>query len=98
MSAFVPAGFASADNAAQIEALCAARFAQDANAQASCRSRQSAAIAALMDRIELAVEGSREYKAANTCIERAKVKPPAQVDWTNALRCYENRMGAGNAP
>ena len=83
--------WAETDNAGQIQALCAARFAQDQAAQTSCRDRQHAAASKLMDRIELVAPGSRGYKAASACIERAKIAQPAQIDWPRALRCYENR-------
>lgn len=92
-----PAG-ASNENVIHIIAFCAARFADDPDAQTECRLRQHAAARELVDQIELASETSREFKAAQACIERATVVAPAQIDWGLALRCYQNRTGSDAAP
>jgi hypothetical protein len=92
---FAGSALASNDNAGQIRALCATRFAGDDAAQEDCRRRMHVAATELVNRIEMAAEGTHEYNAAKACIERATVAKPAQIDWPRALLCFENRVEAG---
>ncbi len=87
--------FAGNDNASQIKAFCVSKVGAEAAAQTACRQRQHAAAAQLVDEIQMAAEGTREYKAAKNCIERAKVAQPAQIDWPKALRCFKNQIEGG---
>jgi len=86
----------AADNAAEIEAFCTSNWPNDVEQQRLCQDRQHAAAREIISGVEAARKGSRVYTVAQTCIERAKVKQPARIDWMKALNCFKNRSAASS--
>lgn len=86
------AGAVSADSAAQIQHVCNKKHPKDPDAQQKCRGLQTAAATKLLMRIEAESETSLEFAIASSCIERARVKQPAMVDWSKALACFKSRL------
>lgn len=84
-------GSVAADTLQQIQILCATNWPKQPERMRVCVERHTAAADDLMRRIEAASQTSVEFAIAKSCIERAKIKPPSTIDWTQALTCFENR-------
>ena len=91
------AGSATANTKEQIRIVCTTNWPEQPEQQRLCAERHVAAADELMKRIEGVQQSSLEFAIAKSCIERAKIKPPSMIDWTQALTCY-NKRTSGMAP
>jgi hypothetical protein len=90
-------GVAWADSQSRIRFVCTKKFPKEPDEQRKCQGLQNAAATKLMMAIEGVSETSLEFAVANSCIERAKVRQPATIDWSKALACFQSRY-AGTKP
>jgi hypothetical protein len=91
----------AANTRQQIQFLCATNWPKQPEQQRECTQRQIAAADELLKRIESASQTSIEFAIAKSCIERAKIRQPLTIDWTQALTCFKNRssgMAAADEP
>jgi hypothetical protein len=85
------ASSAAANTRQQIQFLCATNWPKQPELQRECTERQIGAADELLKRIESASQSSIEFAIAKSCIERAKIRQPSTIDWTQALTCFKNR-------
>jgi hypothetical protein len=81
----------AANTRQQIQFLCATNWPKQPELQRECTERQIGAADELLKRIESASQTSIEFAIAKSCIERAKIRQPSTIDWSQALTCFKNR-------
>lgn len=87
-------GAATSDTAKEIRLVCSLKEPGNQAVQSRCRARQTADASRLLLLTEAAAASSPEFVIASSCIELARTKQPAMIDWTQALACYNGHQKA----